>query len=260
MTSTRQLDILIVGNGALGLFLAEELATRGAGSIAVVGPRDREAGASQAAGAMFGCFGEVTTETLRTAPARTKFEMSRSADLLWPQVLRRLQGDAPAGQQPLQVAQDTYVVLNTCGSYLDSENYAAITAALGAYDKPSDEVDPAEITGYRPRADQRALRALHLPDEGAVDSRRTLAAVEARIAQAGVTLIDQTVEALTAVDGRACGASLADGSRIEAGTVVVAAGPEPGAAAYGASAVGTDADLSRSRIRRRNAANLRAAL
>jgi glycine/D-amino acid oxidase-like deaminating enzyme len=220
------LDILIIGNGALGLFLAEELATRGAGSIAVVGPSGREAGASQAAGAMFGCFGEVTTETLRTAPARAKFEMSRAADRLWPHVLQRLQDDAPDGQRPLQVAHDTYLVLNTAGSYLDSANYAAITAALQAYQEPSAEVDPGEITGYRPRADQRALHARHLPNEGAIDSRRTLAAVEARLAQAGVTLIDQAVASLTADGDRICGVTLANGSRIAAGTVVMAAGAQ----------------------------------
>lgn len=223
MTITRQADILIVGNGALGLFLAEELATRGAGSVAVVGPRERPMGASQAAGAMLGCFGEVTTETLRTAPGRTKFEMTRSAHRLWPEVLQRLEADAAASSAPLLVAPDSYLILNTCG-WLDSVNFAAIISALGEYGETVTEVDPGEIVGYQPRADQRALRAVHLPDEGAVDSRRVLAALEARITSAGLTLVDQTVETLLATDGKIYGAQLADGSRIESGTVVVAAG------------------------------------
>jgi glycine oxidase len=223
MTVMRQADILIIGNGALGLFLAEELATRGVGSVAVVGPRERETGASQAAGAMLGCFGEVTTETLRTAPGRAKFEMTRSAHRLWPEVLQRLETGAAAAQAPLRVAQDSYLILNTRG-WLDSANFAAIVSALGDYGERVEEVDPGEITGYRPRPDQRALRALHLPSEGAVDSRRVLAAVEARITSAGFTLADQTAEALLAADGQICGARLADGSQIESGTVVVAAG------------------------------------
>jgi glycine oxidase len=223
MTIMRQADILIIGNGALGMFLAEELATRGVGSVAVVGPREREMGASQAAGAMLGCFGEVTTETLRTAPARTKFEMTRSAHGLWPEVLQRLEADAAASQAPLRVAHDTYLILNTCG-WLDSANFAAVISALGDYGETVEEVDPGEIAGYRPRADQRALRAVHLPGEGAIDSRRVLAAVEARIASAGFILADQTAEALLAADGSICGVRLADGSRIESGTVVVAAG------------------------------------
>lgn len=226
MTHAAQPDILIIGNGALGLFLAEELATREAGSITVVGPRGREAGASQAAGAMLGCFGEVTTETLRTAASRAKFEMGRCADKLWPQVLDRLGAEVQPGMPPLRVAHDTYLVLNTAGSYLDSANFAAITAAIGEYGAALIEVDPAEITGYHPRADQRALRALHLPDEGAIDARRTLAAVETRIAQSGVTLVDEVTEALITVDDRVCGARLTDGRRIEAGTVVVAAGAQ----------------------------------
>ncbi|WOP38517.1 FAD-dependent oxidoreductase [Streptomyces sp. Li-HN-5-13] len=224
MASVQYYDTLIIGNGALGLFLAEELITRGSGTIAVVGPRGRETGASQAAGAMLGCFGEVTTETLRTEPARIKFEMSRAAHRLWPQVLRRLESDAPAGQPPLKVAESTHVVLNTCGSYLDSVNYAAMGDALTAYGEDVHEVDPGEIVGYHPRADQRALRALHLPGEGAVDARRLLAALEGRLKGAGVTLVDENAEALVAVDDRVCGVRLANGVRVEAETVVVAGG------------------------------------
>ncbi|RKN37930.1 NAD(P)/FAD-dependent oxidoreductase [Streptomyces hoynatensis] len=228
MTSVRQWDILIIGNGALGLFLAEELATRGAGSIAVVGPRGRASGASQAAGAMLGSFGEVTPETLRTAPGRARFELGRAAHRMWPGVLRRLESEGAPGHRPLRVAQDSYVVLNTSGSYLDSANFAAITAALGAYGGPFEEVDPAGIAGYRPRADQRALRALHLPGEGAVDARRVIAALEARIVRQGVTLVDQEAEAVIAADGGVGGVRLADGSRLEAERVVVAAGARSG--------------------------------
>ena len=69
-------DIVVVGNGALGLFLADELAGRNSQKkIAVVGPRDRNGGASQAAGAMLGCFSEVTNDTLRTDASRARFEI-----------------------------------------------------------------------------------------------------------------------------------------------------------------------------------------
>ncbi len=49
--------MVIVGNGALGMFLVNELSGRRAGTVVVVSPSTREAGASQAAGAMLGCFG-----------------------------------------------------------------------------------------------------------------------------------------------------------------------------------------------------------
>jgi len=45
-------DVVIIGNGALGMFLADELIERQVGSVVVVGPSHRDTGASQAAGAM----------------------------------------------------------------------------------------------------------------------------------------------------------------------------------------------------------------
>ena len=54
-------DISIVGNGILGLMTAYELTNRDPSlKVAVIGPANREGGASQAAGAMLGCFGAVS--------------------------------------------------------------------------------------------------------------------------------------------------------------------------------------------------------
>lgn len=216
-------DVLIVGNGALGLFLADELVTRQSGYVVVVGPSAREGGASQAAGAMLGCFGEVTAETLRTDAGRARFEIGVAAHNLWPETLRRLEESSPS-TQPLQVATDTHVILNAVGADLDSVNLAAIIAALDAYDQPWREVDPEDIPGYRPRTDCRALRAIHLTAEGAIDARGVLAALEARLRGAGTPLIDQTVRRLRTSDGSVTGVELTDGTIIEAGTTVVAAG------------------------------------
>ena len=111
-------DIVIVGNGALGMFLAEELVEREAGTVVVVGPSDRKTGASQAAGAMLGCFGEVTSESLRTDASRTRFELGVAAHDRWPGVLRRLEPDSPTGR-PLQVATESHIILNSIGADLD---------------------------------------------------------------------------------------------------------------------------------------------
>lgn len=217
-------DVLIVGNGAVGLFLADELIERQMGTVAVVGPSAREGGASQAAGAMMGCFGEVTSETLRTEAGRAKFEIGVAAHDLWKKdVLPRLEEASPP-DQPLKVTPDTYVVLNGIGAELDTINFKAIIAALDAYGKPWTEVDPDDIAGYEPRTDCRALRAIHLPEEGGVDGRGVLAALEARLRGAGAPIIDQTVKRLLSSGGVVTGVELDDGNVIEAGTVVVAAG------------------------------------
>ncbi|WP_433236103.1 NAD(P)/FAD-dependent oxidoreductase [Streptosporangium sp. CA-135522] len=216
-------DVVIVGNGALGMFLADELIERRIGSVVVVGPSSREAGGSQAAGAMLGCFGEVTTESIRTDASRTRFELGVAAHDRWPDALRRLEEFSSTGS-PLQVATDSHVVLNAIGADLDSVNFAAMLEALDEYGKPWEEIDPKDIPGYRPRTESRALRAVHLPTEGAVDARGVLAALEARVQAGGATIVDQTVRRLVNDNGTVTGVELEDGHRIEAGNVVVAVG------------------------------------
>lgn len=216
-------DVVIVGNGALGLFLANELTERAAGSVVVVGPADRSAGGSQAAGAMMGCFGETTTESLRTRPSRTRFELGVAAHDRWPDILRKLQEHAPGGR-PLQTTTETHVVLNSISAELDNVNLAAMISALDEYGKPWQEFDPKEIPGFNPRVDTRPLRAIRLPEEGAVDARAVLAAAEARVRAAGAVFVDQTVRALKGDVSSVTGVELDDGHVIEAAQVVVAVG------------------------------------
>ncbi|WP_194897295.1 NAD(P)/FAD-dependent oxidoreductase [Catenulispora pinisilvae] len=218
-----QADVLIVGNGALGLFLARELSAAGAGSIVVVGPADRSSGGSQAAGAMMGCFAEATSESLRTQPARTRFELGVAAHERWPAVLAALQEHAPGGR-PLLTAPETHVVLNSIGAELDNVNLAAIINALTEYGKPWQECDPHDIPGFNPRTDTRALRAILLPEEGAVDARAVLTALQSDLQASGVTLLDASVRTLLGDSDSVTGAELDDGHVIEAGKVVVAAG------------------------------------
>ncbi|MEW9552296.1 NAD(P)/FAD-dependent oxidoreductase [Nonomuraea sp. NPDC050783] len=216
-------DIVIVGNGALGLFLADELAERGAGSVVVVGPRDREAGASQAAGAMLGCFGETTSESLRTEASRKRFELGVTAHDRWPGVIERLEPYSTTGS-PLLVTPESHVVLNSIGAELDTVNFHAMIKALDEYGKPWAEIDPHDIPAFRPRPDTRALRAVHLPAEGAVDARGVLGALENRLRATDTVLVDQTVRTLVRNNGEVTGVELDNGHFIEAGSVVVAAG------------------------------------
>lgn len=217
-------DILIIGNGALGLFLANELGSRKTRKpITVVGPQDRYAGASQAAGAMLGCFGEVTSDTLRTEAGRKRFEIGVEAHSHWDKKISDLRAysDTP---DALKTTDQTYIILNSIGGELDSENFSAILEALEIYQKPWKEVDPGEIPAFNPRPDCRSFRAICLPDEGAINARNVLTALEKQAQEIGVVIIDNMVSQVTSVNGKVSGVKLFDGTTIAAEIIVVAAG------------------------------------
>ncbi|MBS2030626.1 MAG: glycine oxidase ThiO [Deltaproteobacteria bacterium] len=68
------------------------------------------------------------------------------------------------------------------------------------------------------------VAALHMPDEALVDPRPLSKAVSQAAAKAGAVLQPASVKSVRLEGGRAVGVELVDGTRIDAGAVVVAAG------------------------------------
>src|ERR1700758_2163358 len=80
----QQQEVIVVGNGAIGASIAFELRRRGFG-ITRIGQRHRPYAASVAAGAMLGCFGEVTQSLLASEHGRAKLDMDYRARQYWTQ-------------------------------------------------------------------------------------------------------------------------------------------------------------------------------
>lgn len=215
-------DVAVVGNGVIAMMVAAELLHRGTGSVCLVGKADRIGGASAAAGAMLGCIGEVTAEAMRGQATRDRLRTSVSAHQLWPSLLASLQDDLGADEQ-LCTATDTIVMLNSIGGELDSRNFAAIREACELFGQPHETLDPAEVPGYQPATTQRALVAVRLAAEGAVDARLLLAALERRITRTGGRFVDDQVRSISQDQGGSFTVSCSEAA-ISAGRVVVAAG------------------------------------
>ena len=103
--------------------------------------------------------------------------------------------------------------------------FTAVSSAGPAFDDAHRAVQEFIETGVRPQ-----LRAaVEVPGDHAVDPRLVGAALALAAERAGVELRPQTAVAAVLVrDGRAAGLELADGERLEARDVVVAAGPWSG--------------------------------
>lgn len=225
MSDSPVTDVLVVGNGVVGTSIAYELARREPRTtVTVVGPRARAGGATMAAGAMLNAFGEVTKYTLASEPGRAKFELCRQALDRWSSWLDEIVAVSGHDHVRGSLSSGTTVLFNAKSGHLDDANFAALLAAADEYGEPCDEVAAGDVPGLDPIAEARPLRAVHLPREGAVDSRAVLGALEVAAERLGVRVVDAAVQGTVVEGGRVTGVELADGSRLVAGTVVLAAG------------------------------------
>ncbi|MFI2613070.1 NAD(P)/FAD-dependent oxidoreductase [Kitasatospora sp. NPDC018619] len=217
-----QCDVLVVGNGIIGLSVAFELSQRSRDlRIAVIGPPARDGAASAAAGAMLNCFAEVTGSTLAHPASAAKFAVGRAALDAWPAWLDKVH-DAAGGTKP-RLRDGTFVVLGAKAADQSIASFHAIRAALAAHEEPFEEVAPADIEGLSPEVNARPVRALRLR-EGSIDAREVLALLESAVESHGVGIVPATVEELVITGGRVAGVRLSGGARLSAPTVVVAAG------------------------------------
>lgn len=159
-------DLLIVGNGVLGYSLAFALISLDPKlKIAILGNENRDGSATTSAGAMLGCFGEVTKYTFKSPYGIGKFKLSLEAHRMWDDWLSEL--NAIANTQLERVAGTT-ILLNSISGKLDSENFVQILETLKKENEPYEELDPLKIEGLNPHDDFRPLKAIYLPKEAAI--------------------------------------------------------------------------------------------
>ncbi|NBE53806.1 NAD(P)/FAD-dependent oxidoreductase, partial [Streptomyces boluensis] len=182
----KRVDFMVVGDGVLGRSIAYALASaEPTARVALSGRRGEQSeqgAASGAAGAMLSTVGEVTAATSRTVHGRLRLSMAVQAADRWPRWRDEIRAYAGAGA-PVDdgYGTGTFILLNAVSARLDEQAFHAIEAAARRHALPVEHTDPADIPGYRPLDNDRALRALHLPAEAFLDARRWLATLDAAL-------------------------------------------------------------------------------
>ncbi|MGY2200390.1 NAD(P)/FAD-dependent oxidoreductase [Pseudomonas gingeri] len=216
-------DVVVVGSGAIGGSIAFELASRGL-KVCRVGEINRINAASRAAGAMNGCFGEITNGLLASEHGRLKLAMDIQAKGVWGQWAERL-AQASGNREELLTARGTHVILNSAGmAEIDSVNYAAIEKSLVDHKVPYREVAPERLDWIKANDLVRPMQALLIPDENALDSHLLLEKLDAALLGCGGELVTSNARSLITEGRVATGVVLENGQQIAGKHVVVAAG------------------------------------
>jgi len=223
--------VIIAGNGILAQALAFELVDqKNIESIVIVGPNQRLGSATLAAAAMLNSFAEVEKDSLVSDFDKYRFKISQIAAKMWPQFAERVISKSdfttfsPTGVDSL-FDKGTYLINNCAADDLDDENFDAIKKALIDYDEPYEDVAPSDIPNYSPSQKFRAIRALLIKNEGWMNPRDVVSALDQALANSEkVNFIDATVEtirtSISGVDSFVC----SDGSVVRGDNFVLANG------------------------------------
>ncbi len=204
-------DVLIIGGGVIGLAIAWRAAQRGL-QVSLADP-DPGGGASHAAAGM------LTPVSEAAYAERALFGLGQQSLNRYPAFAAEL--TAATGEPTGFRADGTLQVAYDHDDLAVLDEVAILRESFGA---PSARLSARECRAAEPMLDPSVRGGLLVPDDASVDPRLLTAALLAAAQRAEVTLIRQPATQVLASGGRAAGAVLADGSRVQAPAVVLAAG------------------------------------
>lgn len=169
-------DVILVGNGSIGLAIAFSLSKKNKKlKIAIIGPQNRNEAASLAAGFMIACFAEVEYDTLNSDVGKKKFELTMQSRDLWPNRIQELNS---VNKNKLKINNGTFVINNASADNLDDYNFLAIENALKKYSEKYEFFDCNKIPGYNPDPKKRSLKTIYIPNEGSINAKETFNSYE----------------------------------------------------------------------------------
>ena len=218
-------DIAIIGNGVLGMSTAFRLNELDpSASVALIGSDTYLNGATVAAGAMLGVYGEVTEATLKSKPALAKFEMALKSQGIWPDWVDRINNHLPC-ESKINIKYGTHIILNSQASKRETRNFDAVIHCLEKYQAAFEYCSPDHIPGINPVDTHRALRSMYVPGEGTINPIKLLNAFkEINQNEKMFDYVNSTVIKIEVVNDVNKKIVTADGQIIHAKNIVIAAG------------------------------------
>src|SRR5947207_14057076 len=208
-----QRHVAIIGAGVVGLGIAWRLAARGA-RVEVFDKGAAGAGASHAAAGMLAACAEAEPGE------ETLVALGRETQARWPAFAAELQ---QASGIDVELRRDgTLAIALTADDQARLAHHLTFQQKLGL---PLQWITAAETRRREPHLAGKLAGAVWSPEDHQVDNRKLAAALRIAAERAGAVLREHTaVKEISAAGGRADGIVLADGTKIAADAVVLAAG------------------------------------
>jgi glycine oxidase len=205
--------VAIIGAGVIGLGIAWRLAPRGA-QVAVFDRGVAGSGASHAAAGMLAACAEAEPGE------EALVALGRESQARWPAFAAELEqtSGVDVGLRP----EGTLVVALTADDQARLQHQLVFQHKLGL---PLQWISAAETRRREPHLAGKLAGAVFSPEDTQVDNRKLAAALRIAAEAAGAIVNEhRAVDAISSRAGRADGIVLADGSKVVADVVVLAAG------------------------------------
>src|SRR5207237_3083397 len=208
-----QRHVAIIGAGVVGLGIAWRLAARGA-RVEVFDKGAAGAGASHAAAGMLAACAEAE-------PGEENLvALGRESQARWPAFAAELKGASGIDVELRE--EGTLVVALTADDQARLAHHLVFQQKLGL---PLQWITAAETRRREPHLAGKLAGAVWSPQDHQVDNRKLAAALRGAAEAAGATIREHTaVKQISIAGARAVGVVLADGSKVSAGKLVLAAG------------------------------------
>lgn len=225
MSSTHLYDVVIIGNGILGLQTAYFLKKQDPRlNVALIGPSHREGSASVAASAMINVFGEIDHGLLDDSALWEKFKLTYRGGQRWDQHAIDI---SEFSDTPLQVKRGTYLLLNAKSTSIEVRNLNYVKKVMTQLGHRYEEVNPDSLSWFKPGDDACPIEMIKV-DDGFIQSEKVLKALDKAIKILGVTVFP--TEATQIIDKKRIfgtnhkKVALASGELLEAPHIVFANG------------------------------------
>jgi len=225
-TNASNASIVVIGGGVIGLGVAWRLAQRGT-SVQVFDRGAAGAGASHAAAGMLAACAEAEPgEESLTA-------LGRESQARWPAFAAELLAESAVDVELRP--EGTLLVALTADDQARLTHQLVFQQKLGL---PLQWISAAETRRREPHLAGKLAGAVFSPEDAQVDNRKLVAALRLAAEAAGARINEhRAVKAISSRGGRVEGVVLADGTKVAADTVVLAAG------AWARSIEGLDPEL-----------------